>query len=1142
MSKKILMRLFAAFLAIITFLVQLPLGYLTFATENDNQAEQYPQRVIYKFNADMEYACDSFSDQSDKKVFSDSIDFKNISYDYFEFDVLVSSGQESEVFKLTLYDSSDKSSSYEIDLLSNVDSHFKVTADEFIGVADLADICGYALTDIKKNVIYKLSNLCFTGIESPSASDMEDAVHLNKRIDVTDTNKSSTSSSVFSFDDVSSVDFLAEDWVEFDLYVLSDDSSVDTVMPSITFVDKDYTASSKNNNQCYYKAEVKTGQWQHFKISTRSFKIYSRKTCDKNNIVGVCIFSMKDNFRYILANLCLYTIKISAPDILEQSKVLKGGIFSEYYCEGENGKTPVSGTEQNVDISDFDHIRFDVYIDSGHNDISTADVTLLDNNGNEASLEVKLKSGEWVGVKLPIRAFDKNGFDKKAFNGMYLSGLKENSRYFVANLYLTNSEYIFDDGSPENALEVKDFSLDYYKKENGNDIESIAGFAPIDITDYDIMQFDAFVDAPEHSGELPNELKIALVDTFSNEFTVTVKYNNNTIQENLKVQLHNISNVDTRKICAVYIVETQDNFFYKLRNLCFIKITPPKLEDNVDIESVLEPNPIVSYQDFTVKNTFNSPIKFDNSKTVDITKGDYIEFDMYIAMDESRSDYSQQQTVTLFLCDETYVAKNYGRAGAAVTAEVNKWQHFKIQIDSFIVKNGWNGNKEQMISFMVETPKTTGLRYIVANMCSTVNKAFRDYKGEYPSNATDFRVDNALDWVVSSGFWASYTPIEPAIDVKSADYIKFDVFAFSDNADSERIQFSVGNCARGEWKARAFAVVTIKTNEWQTVKIKISDLNTLTLGVDLDLTNAIMYSLDTVDKTANKIVLRKLCTVKRKSAVEPDKADKPSVPDTNSRYISDCDAPSNEMGVWNSVSGYFIQDYKTEGKGSLALKVYSDSDPQSHSFLFYSQADFSSSETINFDMFVDDVTLASKCVFKILLSNDKRLESGNFTYVIPSSVVSLGWNSLQVKLSDFKADSDADISAVRSMAFMVETNNFSEDDYFVFGIDNLRVGKSFVMVDDEKNSDSNVMGDFSANNTVIYAEPDVIELDPQETTTYINKKVIKKQKVVLENISAAHWVIMIVTLIVSAILIVGSVILVCVFKRKERRGEIDVQA
>ena len=1143
MRKKLFIFVAIVISAVIT-VCQLPVNSMALDDESVIP-DAYPEMTVLMLKSNLEYESDTPETEETKTPFKSPVDFTDESYDYFELDFYVESDSASETVRLSLYDSMDKVSTYSFLIAAGAWNHLKLRTSDFLGNADFTEISGYRIECPKAGVRYKAVNLCFTGIKQPENQAKGDVVNLKHRIDFTDESKNSTRSEIYYFEDITNINIYSKDWIEFDLFVSGE--STGTISPTVILVDSDYTSSSKTDNQCYYKVSLDLGKWNHFKVSARDFKTYNNKNCDFNQIVGVCISSPKDNHRYVMANLCLTKADETAPEIQGERNILKKGIFIEAYSLVDNSKTNIAEFDSIIDFSAEDHMNLSIYIDSSFSNTQKISINLFDVDNNASSFNITVSPLSWVDVKIPVYVFENSNISLDKICGIYLSGLDKFTRYFAANLYLSSLNTDFEISFPNDAVNLEGIEFDYVKEPDDVYDASKISFPEIDISGYDQIQIDMMVDTPVDSLPLSETLEIALLDKNNAEYVVTFNYTNNILLDDIKANLSILTGVDKLEICGIYIKNAADYYHYMIKNISFIKIIPPDISENTEQGSVLQPAPIVECKDFTVTKTYNIPIKFDNNAVIDITQADYIELDVYIVIDESRKDYEDSIVFTLYLCDETYASKNYGRVTASgLSVKANAWNHLKIPVDSFSTDNGWNGNKKALISFMVESQKS-GLRYIVANICRTVNKSFRNYNGVYPNNVTDFKIDEALDWDVSTGFWNTYTKLEPTVNVQDADYIKFDIFCFSQKGETDRIQFSFGNCDKYEWGRRGFALVSVKTNQWNTVKIKVEDLNVITLGLDLDLANASMYSVDSADKISERIVIKKLCTVKRVTTVEKDSGTKPSKPDSNSRYISDCESVNSDIGIWTSITSYLTTDYKTEGESSIAARIENTDNDSLNSirFLFYSFADFSSAKTVRFDLFIDDAKLAEKCGFNIIFSGDKRGLSKNYTYNLDKTLNS-GWNTIEIGFEDFKADSEADLKTIQTVMLKVEVDGLSDDDYFIVGLDNLRVNKSFILSNEivQNSENPNTPDDNAEINSsaqpiydTVYEEAEIIMLEPEENTIYTKKQIIKKQKVVLNAISSFHWMVMAAAICVSGVLISSSTVLLIKNRIPKKKGD-----
>lgn len=1029
--KKNLVRLFVGLLALVILCTQLPLGYLASADNANEPPTEYPARTVYKLVADMDYMEIIPKAEKTETAFINAVDFTSPDYDAFELDLFVDTGSAfTGTIDLAIYDEGGNQATYK---LESVEPYrwldIKIDIDDFVNDGiDFTKVVGYRINNPESYIRYVCANVCLTGIKAPNDLLDGDVVRLNKRIDLIDTNKSSAQSEIISFDEDESVDIYSRDWIEFDIYVLGTGAEAVSVTPSVTFVDSAWTTSSKFGNNTATLAlnakngfALKTNEWLHVKVPSRTF---TAKKCATDDIVGVMIAGMVNDYRYVVTNLALKTAVVYAPDGEAGVTNVVSGIFGEYYSEAANSATEFEPLAEVTDFSEADYIKVDVYADSASADVQNLKFNLKDANGKTATASFKLLPGNWVRAKFLREAFvAQTGFDMTKVASVNVSNLSKITRYFTANLRLGYADYAFSGEYPEDAtLKFDTFEYNYFADPKGNlATDSLVSFDTTDFSAYDYVEFDVIADSQIDSAELPTDIKVTFVDATGKAIEGVKTYTYNSVSH-VKILISTLSpksGASLKTVSGIRLTEAVDNSRYVIKNLCLTKIVAPEAPTKDVMFSLLK------YADVTTRNQnyFNSSITFDgldpaydpDLEAYDISGAEYIEFDYYMVVDEESPDYAPSYGVSMMLYDRT---GNHGfepgRARAGFTTNTNKWTHVRILISSFAPQNG--------------------------------NK--------------------------------------------------------------------------------------------------------------FDPTKACRFFFDGSQKNARSIIAN---MVLGKRATLPVDEDKPEMPDKAARYVTNCDgANTTENGIWTSSGTYFTDDYKSEGFGSAALKVTNQETDSmnSHRFLFSSTADLSKSKNIKFDLFVDDMDLASTCDFKVYLSSDRRNSADNFVYFISPRNLKLGWNSFDIPLSEFKQEVASDSPAwdnIQCLAFEVILNKPFQDfgglkEYFIFCVDNIRISDTFTLqAETEKNntgSDEENSGDTSTGGstgserveTTITKDAEIITLTPEENTTYVTKRVIKKQKVLVDNIAFAHWIVLIITCCVAVVLIVGSLVLVILSSRKGKRG------
>ena len=994
----------------------LPLGFA--ATADDSSIiPEYPENAVLKIDKNIDYTSADPTDEDTIRMFDNPVDFTDENYDFFEMDGFFTSTNTYEEVIFAIFDSNSNIATHSIGLFNSNWGHISIATDAFSGEnVDFTDICGFMLLQAQGNVRYLLTNLCMTGIKQPETLPKAEVLKLKNRIDFTDTKTNSAMTDIYYFDELDFADIYSKDWLEFDIYV--EGTSVQSVDSTqmIYLVDEDYGPDSKRGkNTANYRFKVKTNGWHHIKVPTNNLTVTNCKT---DKIVGAVIGSTLDNYRYIVANLCLTTALSTPPEINEKAEIAVSGIITKYFNVTKNGTLPEIEFESLIDISKNKHIVFDMFIDSASSEEQNLTFVLTDKNGKTAKYSFVCGLSEWKNIKTPVRAitFDE-GFDKTACAKLTVENLSETTGYQLANFGFLDVDMTIEEGYPENAIsKAENVDIKYYVTEMQKVKEdTLVNFDTVDISDCDFIEVDAFVDTPIDAQKLPEKLSLTFVDTNGNMATVTQIYEYNslghvTFNVSAMVNKDNGKPINKAEICGVFLENTKVNFDYAVKNLCFTKITaPPPPEKNVQrvIKKYVDFTSTAHGETCTLFVPFEGIDENDLESVIDFKNSEYIELDIYAVMDVSREDYSDIITPTLNVCDNQFqYITHLGKGEAGMEVKVNQWNHIKIDLNSIDISAGRNTDLTKMRGFFIGMSSPKNIRYVVANMC----------------------------------LGARATP-------------------------------------------------------------------------------------------------------------EKD-TDKPAKPDEKSRYISDCEsANSAEEGVWISSQTGFNSDYKTEGKRSISLRVQNREIETLNSFRysFNSIADLSKSKSVKLDLFIDDEYLVDDCTFELYFSGDRRHQDKNFKYIIDSQKLKFGWNSIEVPLTSFKADSDADWKNINCFALLVLINEPFEtvgkfEEFFVMALDNIRISETYELLETEVSEDDEDLGldtEIGFDNSKEEIKENVIqkiqyiENAPEEKILRLKKQVIKKKAVEIDDIYGIHNIILIVTTIVTILIFAANAVALILSRKKK---------
>lgn len=1012
--------------AIAIIMSQLPINMAVLADDLQNAPTEYPTDTVYIMETNLDYKSHQPEAEETKRKFSEHINFTDGDYDFFEFDLFLVSENIFEAVTLGIFDSKGNVAVFETGGFNSNWIHIKIATSDFVGESvDFTDICGYRLENALADVRYVLTNLCMTGIKQPEDMPKADIIRLKDRIDVVDTKTNSAMTEVFDFDGLEAVDLLSKDWLEFDVYVLgTKEESVDTTQ-TVSLVDENYGPDSKRgNNTAYHRFKIKTNCWNHIKVPTSGL---TSVNCNTERIVGIMLSGMTDNYRYVVANVCLSTAFFDVPGVPENANVLQEGVLVKYFNTTVNGETPVAVFPSVIDITKGKHFIFDIFIDSAFADNQQLTFILKDANGKKATYTFVSALSEWINIKTPINAIVcEEGFDKTKCTEFSISGLSVTTRYLVANLGVLDVDMSIKDGYPENAVtKFEAFTLDYYVT-TISDVkkETKILFDSTNASDCDFIEFDVFADTPVDSSALPEKISLAFFDGNGYEAVASSNYTYNQLVH-IKISLSSLVNKDNGKpinitdICGVYLENAVTDYHYAIKNLCFTKIIPPEPPVNNVIKELLALKDITSTAHgytCTPYVLFDGLDAEDETDVLDFTEAEYIEFDVYAVMDENREDFTEQIKPTLNVCDTQFkYITHVGKGEAGFTISVNEWNHIKIKISDIDISAGRNTDFTQMRGFFIGMSSPTNIRYVVANMC---------------------------------------------------------------------------------------------------------------LG--------------------------------KRNVPEKDPVSMPIKPDKESKYISDCESPnSSEDGIWASTQTEFSTDYKTEGRASVMLAVRNQEIAalNSFKFLFNNTADFTASESLRFDLFVDDELLIDDCTTTVYFSNDRRYQKQNLCYILDSSKIKFGWNSFEIPLSSFKADSDVDLSQIICFAVEVVINEPFEvmgdfQEYFMIGMDNIRISKTYTFNNQNDNGNNNngiEFGDNSGSSSENTSDADFnesdsvteiikyVEKEPEEQILRVKNHVVKKVGVPVDDFYGIHWIILIITASVAVVILTVNTVLLLKVNKKLRK-------
>ncbi|MBR6509024.1 MAG: hypothetical protein IKT38_00265 [Clostridia bacterium] len=250
-------------------------------------------------------------------------------------------------------------------------------------------------------------------------------------------------------------------------------------------------------------------------------------------------------------------------------------------------------------------------------------------------------------------------------------------------------------------------------------------------------------------------------------------------------------------------------------------------------------------------------------------------------------------------------------------------------------------------------------------------------------------------------------------------------------------------------------------------------------------------------------VMVSICNIVNTGVVSdiPKDNDKTAYPDKNAAYISDAETLSDSNGTWNPSAVYVDEDYKSEGKASIQLKLTYRSEVE-EAFMYYlfdETADISDIKTLNFDFFVDlpQFIQASGNKAEIVIANHRNANDNYYKWNMNFDTLKSGWNSFALDINKAAKSGnpnlrEAKVIMLRFTELNIDAKVFAE---IVIGLDNLRyissVGNKTLKInsDDLSNMDSGYINDtdFSTDGEIVDEGPLVITSDP-ETKNIKNMK------------------------------------------------------
>lgn len=1103
----------------------------------DDPPTAYPENCVKKLNIDFSYDGAFYGRYADS---AKTIERTNLTkYDSLEYDVYVKSPNEETILRTYFHDSTWKNANEGRgfgDTTFPTNSWYHVVIkqwDTSWGMnGDLTDACGFAIEGLSvgdTGIIVK--NICLTSNDIVSPDTYPDRL-IAKGVGAVNTVVSMTSaesdlSAVFDPIDVS-----YGDNIEIDYYVGTTVSSND----KISLVLKD-----ENANRAVYKFVPEKNEWAHLKLTVSDF--VPAKDFDATKVCTYSIEGASVSDRLYFDNLCV--TGIAWPREYPEGVAKKIGDKFDLLSTGQGGKTTMTSYGEKINFSAHDFFEFDIYIESSKSEEKVY-YFLYDGTYNEQSSSlpkaaqrlqhnfVNLPTNEWVHIRTTVSDFGEKGTgDISNIAGFYLTGLSKNNRYIIVNQCLTDlqvpeAEYKYT------LVTTADKNLDY--KGTSAVTDKVTFTNAIDLKAGSYLEFDA--SAVSISENLSATLVLEDEDGNSAESTVTFTSNK---WKHIQVKLESIENISQLKnLKAIYIKNISGSSRTVIYNLALTDIVVPEMNNKYTLKKAL---PI---EWTTAVNGERKYINEDKT-TYDMAAEEFLEFDVLFETEE------ENPSVRIFFTDEN------GKSGFFdVTTEGKEskdgWYHFSVTPNDFDIGWGFNGDRTKVLYFALEDPRTKDAVVYIRNLCFTYFQK-PELETRFPL-VLDTGISGTHKNIAGNGAAKTlcyFKEDKSEIDLSQASHIEMDVYL--DSVDATAMircyfidsTYNYGNEGRGFWD------ITVESGKWTHILLDITTVDT-SWGMNGDISKAVGMMFEGLGSSSSDSVytFHNIAVTKRVT-LPINVSDMPATPDKDSKYISNADDLMNDLGVWNSSGITTDNRYKTEGQKSVMITVRSGEGVSNNMrFLFTDPCDFSAAQSLRFDLLIDDTALAAKNKFKVQLTSNKRFKDKAFVYYINGADLQFGWNSFDIPLSEFTAQSGADISSIYGLSVGIDDVDIGADDYFLFGLDNVRVYKSFTVIKETENNDDNIDygGDIIDNNDYSglidtdtgfnwfdnsdNADNTVDDNSATINTTGRRKKIIRRRRVGSTGISTDMIVLISVCIGCGALLVTGLTLSVLT-ERKYRR-------
>ena len=519
--------------------------------------------------------------------------------------------------------------------------------------------------------------------------------------------------------------------------------------------------------------------------------------------------------------------------------------------------------------------------------------------------------------------------------------------------------------------------------------------------------------------------------------------------------------------------------------------------------------------------------------TVDMSKSDFIEFDIYVSDVEKLKAYDAYSLYVSFYTTENGIAGQ--RADYAFIDQVTTegWNHIKVDkksarsrgaAGSYPYNLDWtNVCAVALMTYSAGVPQAIGTEFaVIANVCGTLGE--ESMIPNLPENViTEIKEVSAgllgdyFGYVVDRIYSQGIGPY----DFSKGSSIEFDIYV----SDYEKLKQVFAETQRGQKFALVLSSVPLKLHsqynkprEYYSVHCDLTDKITKTgwnhikLGKDdftqllgqMDWSNITSYMLRFSNSKFNKTdeeknpasdVYIKIANLVNTGIVSdvPYDENKPEKPDKEAVYISDAENLVDDNGSWNPSEVYVDENYKSENSHSVMKNITYETVPEFSKmfYLFDYSADMSDIKTLKFDLFVDLPQFIQKSgnMFEVGLSSKRDLD-GNYTWKIDTSTLKEGWNSLSFDFSKALKNGDVSLDEIKTVFVRFSEINLNAEEYesIIIGVDNLRYlsndGNTTLKINGAIDDNDYNDNDYNYNDLEFNTNDNVdVEVDTQEVIT-----------------------------------------------------------